>query len=264
MVIIEIVILLFLGFVTGILSGLLGIGGGILFIPILYFLFDAQGLPHNLLFLSVVSTSLFAAAFTSTSSAVNHHFRNNIKHKEAFFLGIGALVSAVSIPVLLKGINSEFIKYFLAFILSLVAAQLWIEQRTGDFRRLKLKKPYLIPAGILIAAIASTGGIGGGVFFVPVLYYLFDVSFKESVGTAVVGVALTTIAASSSYLLLYHNISDGFIGHVYLRAGLSLGFGAIFGSFIGAKLVFKISSSVIKKIFSLFLIAVIIKILTTN
>lgn len=259
--IIELIILLFLGFITGIFSGLLGIGGGILFIPILYFVFDYHGLPHDVLFLSVVSTSLFSGSFASTSSAVNHYLHKNVCFKEAMLLSLGAMTGALITPVFVHQLDSQYLKYFLVFILSILAIQMWVEQKFGNIKRIKVNRIFLIPIGLLIGSISSASGIGGGVFFLPALYYLFGADFKKSVGTAVVPVAITMISAAGAYLTLNHAISDGFIGNVYIRAGLTLGIGSVAGAFLGTKLVFKISVSVIKKIFSLFLIAVILKIL---
>jgi hypothetical protein len=214
--------------------------------------------------LPVIATSLFAGVFASSSSVINYNLHKNIDYRKGIILSGGAVISGLFIPGFIHQINAELLKYFLTFILFIVSIQLLFEQEVKNPERVILSNFFLVPIGMFIGAISAATGIGGGVFFIPLLYYFFGLNFTKSVGTGVLAVAATMLASTISYLLHNHELTEGYIGYIHIISGLVLGFGSFFGSFFGTKLIFKINSSIIKKIFSVFLLAVILKILLSG
>ncbi|MBN1301377.1 MAG: sulfite exporter TauE/SafE family protein [Melioribacteraceae bacterium] len=256
--IIELLVLILGGFTAGILSGMIGIGGGLVFVPLLLFLYNPDpGISSNTI-LMIISTSLFAGSFASSSSAFSHLLHKNIDLKKALLLSVSSGLSAFTVPIFISDFNMNFVEFLLAVILFVVAILLFFDSKIDSNFRFRLNDKLLILWGLIIGFISAAGGIGGGVFYVPVLYYLFGLDVKKSVGTSVTAVSATMIVATISYLINMKYSEE----IIYLHAGLILGITAIIGAVIGAGLTMRINPYVIKKIFSLFLIITVIKIIT--
>jgi hypothetical protein len=251
-----------IGFITGISSGLLGIGGGVIFIPALYILLPVLGCQQENLTYIVVATSLFAGSFASGGSFYNHFKSKNLSFEKGAYLAAGSIISAILIPNIIVEINQEFIKYFICVLL--IFALLSIQKRNTD----KLSGNYIFPSwllfitGILIGAIASLSGTGGGVLFFPILFNFTHLDTKKAIGTSSMAVALTMIIATISFSFTSHHETGAYqFGLTNYFAGIPMGIAAFIGSKYGVRLNFKLPVFVIKRIFSVFLLLAILKIL---
>ncbi len=252
----------FIGFITGLLSALLGIGGGIVFIPTLLFT-----LPHiipgsEIITFISVSTSLFAGSFASSSSCINHIRIKNINKSGALYLAFGTLVTAAITPQIIINVSPEFVKYFVGIILSVVAIKMLIEKE-GKAKNLHLPKFVLIFFGGIVGTISAIGGFGGGVFFVPILHYMYGLDVIKSIGTSTFPVAVTMIVSAISYAIATPSESFPFqLGYIHLSSGLILGISSISGAFIGIRLIKKVNSKWLKKLFALLVFVFVIKLLS--
>lgn len=256
-----IVILLVIGFSTGMLSGLFGIGGGIIFVPALFFLLPNLGVSENSIPIIAVATSLFAGSFSSGGSYLNHLRIQNINHKYALLLFAGSFISALIVPQLVQNFNPNLIRYFIIIALILVALKMFFEN--GKYKStLLLNEKFLILFGIVIGAVSSVTGLGGGIFFVPVLAYLFDLKIKNAIGTSTLVVAMTMVTSAISYSTLQLDTIYSYnIGSINLLYGFPLGIGALIGSYVGVKIIVRLNHTVIKKIFSVLLVIIILKLI---
>lgn len=260
-------ILLFLifiltGFVTGIGSGLLGIGGGIIFIPVLYFLLPQIGVSADQLTYVVVATSLFAGSFASGGAFFYHLRTKNISLGKGFYLSAGSVVSAIIIPLVISGINPDFIRYFICFLLIIALVSLQRERKYNPDKKKSLPVWILTISGLFIGAIAALSGTGGGILFFPVLFNFSNLGTKNAIGTSSMAVAITMITATLSFAFNSPPETATYqFGLINYFAGIPMGIGAVAGSRYGVKLNSKLPVPVIKKIFSLFLLLAILKIL---
>lgn len=252
-----------IGFITGILSGLFGIGGGIVFLPSLFFILPIIGIDSSIVTVSAVATSLFAGSFASASSLYNHWKKENISIKDGLLLGIGCVISASAIPKLIVSLDPTILRYLIAFFISLVAIKIFFTNDEKQKSYKEIDKKYLFLFGILFGGIAALSGFGGGIFYVPLFMYYFKGDIKLAVGTSTIAVVLTMISAVISFAILNTNWNGNLhqFGYINLQAGLLLGIGALIGAKIGVNFVLKIPIPVFKKIFSVFLILSILKIL---
>lgn len=251
------------GVITGIASGLLGIGGGIIFVPSLFFLLPFLNVDHSLLPIVVIATSLFAGSFASSSAFYSHFKKSNIDFKAALLLASGSIPAAFVTPYFIVDFDPFTLKIILSLILFIVAVKMMFEKKEEVVNGLDLKQIWLIPFGIFTGVLSALSGLGGGVVFVPILVYLFNFDIRKAIGSSTMVVAATMISSTISFGLasvapekLVHSI-----GYINLLAGVSLGIGALFSARLGVKFVFNYSLFAIKKIFSLFLILFIIKLL---
>jgi len=252
-----------IGGLTGILAGMFGIGGGSVFVPTLYLLLPFTDIDLSRLSYLVIGTSLLAAGITSISSGTNHFLADNVDKKKAIFFVIGSVSAAIISTYFVVQINPFVLKLIFAVVIILVALKMLFE--TGDTSKKHVKSInnlFLILFGLFAGAVAAFAGVGGGVIFVPILFYFTELDIKRAIGTSAVIVAFTTISAALSYLFQKPQgiIANGQIGYVYLLAAIPLGLGAALGAFFGVKIVLKAQSKTVKKIFSLLLILIVLKI----
>ncbi len=266
---IEIVLLilfLIIGYFTGLFSAMVGIGGGLLFVPILYLTLPYAGIENSQITYIVLATSLFAASINTLSAFLNHFWVKNIILRKVIFFAIGTAISSVFSSLYTPSIDPLYLKIIFAVVFLLISLKMFFENRrkteirektllTNDF--------YLILFGLLIGPVPAFVGIGGGILFVPVLIYFYHIDIKKAIGTSAGIVFITTALTSFSYMFQKPSIEpvNFQIGYVYLLAGIPLGLGAIFGAANGVRIMVKSSSVFIKKIFAFLLLIAVLKII---
>ena len=259
---IVVLISVVVGFFNGIAAGMLGIGGGLVFVPALVLILPSLGVPEGSLYHSAIATSLLAGSFASISSSFNHHKKNNIGFNHALLLSAGSMVTAILLPSLVVKVNAASLKYIMSVILTLAALRLIFEkEETGG--KITLNKYYAVLIGLFTGALSVFTGLGGGVVYVPVLAYLFSFDFKKAIGTSSLAVVFTMVSSSISFALFTKGNPAGNyqIGFVNYLCGISLGIGSVFGAKYGVRLVFKSTNKTLKRAFAALLIIVILKVI---
>ncbi len=260
-------IFLIVGFFTGILIGMLGIGGGLVFVPALYYLLPVMEVPYTNLAYFAIGTSLFAGALATSNSAFLHIRKKNYFKRSAILVAIGAAVSAFITPFFVVKVKSEIIEIIFATVMIAVALRMIFESSKNEKFKLEqpLSDPFLLILGIFTGILSAFTGLGGGVIYVPSLIYLFLLNARVAVGTSSIITAITMISSAASYFLQGSGsiAYSGAIGFVIPEAAIPLGIGAIIGSFFGVKIVMKSSTVFVKKAFAVLLIVAVAKILFT-
>jgi uncharacterized membrane protein YfcA len=255
------VLFLVIGYFSGIFVGMLGIGGGLIFVPALYALLPLLNIAENQLIHTTIATSLLAGAIATASAGYLHLKNNNIVLTAALLTASGCVFTAFVTPYFVIQLRSTVIEIMFAIIFILVALKMFFTK--PDEEALLSKKPinqfFFVALGILVGTFAAFTGLGGGIIYVPALVYLFAIDTKKAIGTSAFITSITMISSSISYLLLTPQFNNSTsTGFVYLFAALPLGISAVAGSFLGVKILNIVSTIAIKKIFSILLIAAVI------
>jgi uncharacterized protein len=233
------------GCAAGYLAGLFGVGGGIIIVPVLTFLFEGMKLPRELYAQLAVGTSMATVTVTAVFSARTHHRNGNVDWRRVkallpvVVLGVvaGAIIGAsVSRRVLMASV--------LAFEIG-VAALFLYETTLGRGRsglerdRPVASGPALLGVAALLGAISSIVGIAGGTLFVPFLD-LCGMGLRRAIGTAAALGVPVGLAAATVYLVA--GLTSGkplppySAGYIYLPAFAGCIAGGIFTSRHGANL----------------------------
>lgn len=246
---------------------MLGIGGGLVFVPALYYLLPLINVPQANLAYYTIGSSLLAGAFATSNSAFLHIKRENFSKKPALLAAAGAVISAFITPFFVVKVKSEIIELIFASVMSLIALRMIFENKKSEKHKLSepLSDPFLFVLGIFTGVLSAFTGLGGGVVYVPALIYLFLLNAKVAVGTSSIITAATMISSAVSYILLGTggSVQTGKFGFVIPEASIPLGLGAILGSFLGVHFIMKFSAELIKKAFAVLLIVAVLKILVT-
>jgi len=258
--ILLVALFLLVGFVAGTGSGLIGIGGGIIYIPALLFLLPLLGVSDNNVVLTAITTSLFTAMFSSGTAFYNHLKLKNVRIKKAALFVLGSIVMSTIIPHFVVKMNPVIPKIVLLIVLIAAFIKVAFTKNENMEAKYLLKEYYLILFGLFVGTLSALSGIGGGLVVIPVLITFFGVEFKYAIGTSTMVVFITILSSSFSYWIISGS-ENGLFGFINLFAAIPMIVGAIIGAIYGTKIGQKFSTSTIKVIFSVILIFVIIKLI---
>ncbi|MGE5811052.1 MAG: sulfite exporter TauE/SafE family protein [Ignavibacteria bacterium] len=252
------------GYFTGILVGMLGIGGGLIFVPLLYLILPFTKVDPSQISYIALGTSLFSGSIATVTSGTKHFLKKNTDSGKAVLIASGSIIASFIFPFFVVNVKPFFLQIIFAFIFIFAAVRMYFEKGSSIiFSGIILSEKYLPAFGFLVGGISAFSGIGGGILFVPILVYLYGTEIKKAIGTSSIITACTMISSSLSYSI---QEVTGFgvpyqIGYIYLIAGLPLGIASALGSLTGVKIVLKTSSPRLKKIFAVLLIVIVIKII---
>lgn len=259
----EIVFFIIIGIGTGLLSGLLGVGGGIITVPALVLILQQDPLFQTANTMHIAaSTSLVIMAMTATSSAYAYHRREAVilpifwRMLPGLCLGLacGALLShALS--------NNLLIQLFACFLIA-VAIYLWLSAKQPLLVPLNkypfsnhgfsIKQRWLLIVGSFVVGNLSTVfGIGGGILMVP-LFLLLRCSMQEAAGTATLCGVVCALVGSILLFCLPQPITHlpYTSGNVYWPAALCIGIVSVACAPYGTRLAFYLKTSLLKQLFS--------------
>jgi uncharacterized membrane protein YfcA len=249
------IILILFGLLSGILAGLLGIGGGIVFLPLAKFYF-IDYLGHDIAFMKVLIATSSAIIIVNSSSSLYRHYKlDHIEFKLIPYLVIPALIGSQIGGSLTKLLNPVYLKNILGVSLFLFALKMLFSKknkaREGDFN--KNKKILLFLSVFLVSIFASMLGIGGGAFIVPILFMLSGAPFKKVIGTAPIFKLFVSLGAVVLYMMSESNITPikGHfqIGYVDINIWFFTAIGGFVGAQFGAILTSKLKADSIRYIF---------------
>lgn len=260
-----VLVLLLLGIFAGIMAGLLGVGGGLIIVPALVFLFEYWQFSSSYLTQMAVATSLGTIIFTSISSVFSHHKHGLIDWKLVFHLSIGISLGALAGAFIASQLVGNLLRLLFGMFALLVAAQMFFGFRPKAQRHL----PGMFGQGVsgfFIAVISSIFGIGGGSLTVPLLSY-FGVDMKRSVAvSAACGfpIALFAVLGFIAAGQGLENLPEGSVGYLYLPALVIISIGSVLAAPLGASLAYRLPAAKLKRIFSLFLSIVGLRLIVSS
>ncbi|RCX31237.1 sulfite exporter TauE/SafE family protein [Thioalbus denitrificans] len=253
-------LLLACGAAAGILAGLLGVGGGIVIVPMLYHVYTGLGIPVDTAMPLSVGTSLSTIILTSVISARSHARRGTVDRAVvrgwALFIllgvGLGMLVANL--------VSGALLKTLFGGLLILVAVHMLYTARHAAPQladRLPGRGPQALLAGV-VGGFSALLGIGGGTLAVPMLN-LFAFPMHRAVGTASVFGFLISVPATLGYILTGWGAaglppaSTGFVNWLSFAALVPA---TMLFAPVGVRLCHRLDVRQLKRVFALFLLLV--------
>ncbi len=256
--------LILIGICAGFASGLLGVGGGFLIVPLQYFLLKYIGVEPDLAILISFGTSLAIIVPTSFSGAYKHTRSMDNIIGPGIRLGIFGLIGGVIGGFVASSLPSRVLEIIFGCLLLFIAVKNIIDINK---EREEAKIPFNLITTAIIGLLAgfSSGllGVGGGIFLIAILTALLGFSLIEAIGTSSVFICLTAIGGFLSYMVSGWGVSTFpySIGYVSLiNFALIAAFSVPLAS-IGAKFAHKIPQKKLKVIFSILVFYIALKML---
>lgn len=247
-------IYLVLGSFAGLVAGLLGVGGGLVIVPVLAGLFSAQHFPAESVMQLAVGTSLATIVVTSVASFRAHHQRGAVSWPIMWQLGMGIVLGAWAGAVVAHNISSQSLARLFGVFELLVAIQMLLGKSPAAHRQIPGRKRNLFAGGI-IGTLSAVLGIGGGTLTVPYLCW-HNVPIRQAVGTAAACGLPIALAGSAGFILTGWHVSDlpaWSSGYVYWPAVAAICAASVLAAPLGASLAHKLPQATLKKVFALFL-----------
>lgn len=248
-----------LGSGVGFLAGLLGIGGGLVIVPILSsILLYLAVLPAEQVVIVAIATSLASILFTSTSSAIAHHKNGNVPWSLAPWVMTGVALGALISGFMASLLPENIVRLVFAVSVTLIAIKMFYSSTKSDssVERKMPNKGALTFFTTITGGLSAMIGIGGGAVLVPLLTF-FSLDMKKAIGCASACGIVIALFGSIGYIssgMSHFSLEDGFAGFVYLPALLGIVCTSWFTAPLGAKATHALPVPLIKKIFSVLLL----------
>ncbi|STX52893.1 permease [Legionella busanensis] len=247
----------FTGIVAGLMSGMIGIGGGIIIVPALLFIFQYIGkMPADLAIHLATGTSLAIILFISQATVRAHYRQGTILWSAFLKLAPGIFMGAFVGVLLSNYLPVIWLERILAFFLLLIAIE-----RIFNFK-LSQPTPHYPPTALnilisfFIGLISGLLGIGGGVLIIPYLSYC-GLNIKKI--TPIAALCIMTAAIVGTIMFIVIGFSEAALpaystGYVYWPAVLCVALPSIFSAFWGAKLTYLLSQKHLEYVFIVILL----------
>lgn len=232
-----------LGLVAGIYGTLVGVGGGLLIVPIL--------LLNHVAPKDAAGTSMAVVLANAASGSVSYLRQRRVDVRSAFVFALAGLPGALLGGIVDQYVPRKLFSLLFSALLLFVGVRFFLKpgddaegsaavvstRNTAGFR------PLLAAAiGLIAGFLASMFGIGGGIIFVPTMAYLFGFPAHIATATSTFIIALTAIFGTASHAY-YHDVLWG--------PAIAIAIGAVFGAQIGARIAPRVRMPQLMRLFSL-------------
>lgn len=242
------------GAFAGFVAGLFGVGGGLIIVPVLTFIFAAQQFPDSHVVHLALGTSFASIVFTSVSSLKSHHKMAAVDWTLVQRITPGILVGTFLGTWLAALLSTYALKIFFTLFEFYVATQLLLNIKPKPARTLP-GVAGTTTAGLIIGGVSSLVGIGGGSLSVPFMLWC-NIALHRAIGTSsAIGFPIA-IAGTLGYILNGLQVTalpEWSVGFVYLPALALLVLASVITSPLGAKLAHRLPVGPLRKLFALLL-----------
>lgn len=251
-----------IGAVVGFLAGLLGIGGGMVMVPMLVFVFTASGFPPEHLMHFSLATALATIVFTSLSSVRAHHRHGGVDWPAARAMAPGIVVGSLSTALIAGFIPTRPLALCFTVFLLYASAQMYRQPKPSPEWRLP-GPAALFAVGAGIGAVSSVLAAGGAFLSIPFLVRC-NVPLRRAIGTAAANGFPIAVAGTVGYVLNGLRIDalpSGSLGFVYVPGLLLVVATSMPLAPLGARLAHRLPVRQLRIVFSLTLLALALRML---
>jgi uncharacterized membrane protein YfcA len=219
--------LILTGLVVGVLSGLLGVGGGFIMVPILLWLFTAMGLPEEIALRLALGTSLAAIIPTALSGALAHRRRGSVVWRAGYLLGISAAAGGVAGAVLAVYLPAEMVRVFFGLVVLTAGIRVFLPQTDAGENIPEISDGRYLLFGLPVGIVSGLAGIGGGVILIPILTTILRFGMLRAVAVSTMVMIFAATAGTLSYMVAgigVPGLPPGTLGYVgFLQAAVIVG-----------------------------------------
>lgn len=253
-------ICLIAGGIGAILQGMVGIGTGIIIIPLLTFILPNYGISQDIAIHIALATSMAAIVINSISALISHHKRGNVQwplfKRIILFSIIGSFVGAL----LASFISGRYLEIIFGTFMLLLALYMLLKKPVSDQIETIPHLPFrtIATGGLSIGFVASIIGTGGGVLMIPFLHAL-KIKMRYAVGTStLIGLPVAIIGAITYIFAGLTQVppSSSTLGYLHWPAFLAISISGIICAPLGAKLATILPTKILQRLFAICMVLV--------
>ena len=243
---------------AGFAAGLFGIGGGLITVPILFYIFGSYGIDQTYIMHLAVGTSFGIIIPTSIVSVFTHHQHKAVDFSVVKGYGFFVIAGVILGTILAASLNTKPLILFFTIVVYILAFYLLVLKEKESKINLKMGLFAKILAGIITGFVSAPMGIGGAVMNVPILKF-FGYSINQAIGSA----------AAIGFIIALFGALGFFISGNLLNVSLPFSYGFLnipafliffpitaFMARLGAKASHRINKKKLTKYFGIFLIII--------
>lgn len=258
--------LFFMGGLGGFLAGMLGVGGGVVFVLIFSHYLYAMGVPAQMIVPAIVANSMFAIFFGGISGSYKQWRNGNFFPREILAIALPAATTAISFSWLISHGSWYTRERFTIFFILLLIYMAWKifrgkDQPVAEQRERKEPWKYVL-TGSISGTVAAFSGIGGGIIIVPLLGNLVKTPIKKatsvSLGVITLMALLTSLFNTFFQRLPGTGSAEG-LGLIFFSVAIPVALGSLCFSPVGVMASSRLKASHIRLIFVSFIMIVIVK-----
>lgn len=244
-----------LGIIVGVVAAFFGIGGGVLFVPILILVFR---LPIK----TAIGTSLLAVFITSISSMIAYWRQKRIIYKAGLIFDVATIPGAILGAYLTTVIQENMLKIIFSLFLLFMAFN--VAKKGKKYENNPISFPYELSRNdivkILLFAfisglLSAFLGIGGGVLNVPIMVLVLHIPIHFAIATSCFIIVVTSFTGLTQHFMY---------GQVLPTYGILLGIGSVIGAQIGARISKRTKSKTLRKLFAVLMVIVAIRLILSS
>ena len=248
---------------VGFVAGLFGIGGGLITVPFLFYIFNSLGIDQQYVMHLAVGTSFAIIIPTSIFSVLTHHKFNAVDFNVVKSYGVFVIGGVIIGTIFAATFKTKSLALFFSIVILLLGIYLLLIKEKDQNIISEMKLYLKIILGSIVGFISAITGIGGAVMNVPILKF-FGYSINKAIGSAAaIGFLIALFGAigfliTGSYLKTNLPLSIGFLNVPAFLIFIPI---TTFMARIGARTVYKIDKNKISKLLGVFLLIVAAKFL---
>jgi uncharacterized protein len=235
--VVTVAVIILVGLAVGLVSGLIGIGGGVLMVPFLYFFYDRPDLfgvvvsPESRVVLAH-GTSLFVMMPTALRGAFVYHRAKLVEWRLVWPIGAASIFAALLGARLAVLLPPEVLKTGFGALLIFSGIRLLYRRKAAPAAgesQIRLSLPRTLVTGFLVGLLSALLGLGGGTVAIPLLIYVLKLDVRQVAATSIGIIALTATAGAVGYMITGYaqpGLPPWSLGYVHLSAGLAMFVGA--------------------------------------
>jgi uncharacterized membrane protein YfcA len=251
-----------IGGIVGFLAGLLGIGGGMIMVPMLVFVFSAKGFPAEHMMHLSLATSMATIMFTSLSSVRAHHRHGAVDWAVARAMAPGIVAGALAATLVAGYVPTRPLAVFFTGFMFYAAVQMFFEVKPKASRQLP-GATGLFAVGVGIGGLSSVLAAGGAFLSIPFLARC-NVPLKRAIGTAAANGFPIAVAGTVGYVLnglRIDGLPEGSLGFVHVPALALIVAASMPVAPLGARLAHRLPVRRLRIVFALLLLALALRML---
>ena len=231
------------GLVSGFFAGLIGIGGGVLIVPFLYFFYDHAAwsgfaFPAELHVKVAHATSLLVIVPTAIRGTLHYSKAGLIVWRVAIPIAISSIIGGVLGARIAIAAPAPLLKLGFGGFLIATAMQLVLRRASAVQKPLRTDLPATVGAGIMVGILSGMMGVGGGLIALPILMYVLHVDMKRAAATSLTIVCVAALSSVMTYALAglhQPGTPPGSIGYVHAYGALPILLGSLIAVPLGAR-----------------------------
>ncbi len=249
-----------LGSFAGFLAGLLGIGGGIILVPLFLWAFALAGFDESIIVHAAFATSLAIIVPTALSSTLGHRRRGNVDWRQVFRLCLGGLAGSIIGASVAAGLSGIWLKTLFGTMQIVVAAHMLRRPRYLPPERTEpVPSRHLVLVGLAGGTFSAFFGVGGGVVAVPLMIIVLQMPIHLAIGNSSALIVVSAFFGALSYTVHGWNHPDlapFSLGYVNVLVAFLVAPFAMLNARLGVRVAARLHHDKLSKIFALVLILV--------